>query len=82
MFDLLFLPFKLVWELICIAFKLCLGVFEFVFGLIGGALELLTSIAVFAVLIGFIRLAIVRRKTCKAHHEEFTSFYTKDGKVE
>lgn len=82
MFDLLFLPFKLVWELVCVVFKLCWGVIELVFGLIGGALELLTSIAVFAVLIGFIRLAITRRKTYKAHHEEFTSFYTQDGKVE
>ena len=82
MLDLLFFPFKLIWELICAAFKLCWGLFELVFGLIGGALELLTSLAVFAVIIGFIRLAIVRRKSYKAHHEEFASFYTQDGKVE
>lgn len=82
MFDLIAFPFKLAWQLVCLAFNLVVGAVEFAFGLLGGLLELIVSIAVIGLIVSFIRLAVSRRRAERAQHEDFTSFYSQDGKVE
>lgn len=82
MFDLIAFPFKLAWQLVCVAFNIVIGVIEFAFGLLGGILELIVSIATIVLIVSFIRLAVNRRRAYRAQHEDFTSFYAQDGKVE
>lgn len=82
MLELILLPFKLAWEVLCFAFNLVSGLFGLVFGLIGGAIELIVSLAGIAIIISLIALAIQRRHPRQAEQEDFTSFYAQDGKVE
>lgn len=82
MFDLIAFPFKLAWQLVCVAFNIVVGMIEFAFGLLGGLLELIISIAVIVLVVSFIRLAVSRRRAERTQQEDFTSFYSQDGKVE
>lgn len=80
MLDLLLLPFRLCWGLLCMAFKIVGGIFSLIFGLAGGLLSLVIHGAVAGAIIGVIAMLIGRRRQAsQPKEEEFISFYDKDA---
>lgn len=82
MLDLILLPFKVAFDIICAVFEFIGGLFSLVFGILGGVLSLAVSLGSFVLVIGLIALVIHRRKEYKARQEDFTSFYDREGRVE
>ena len=67
MLKLLFLPFRLVWELVCAVLGISWGLVKLIFGLLGGMVSLLTGGIVLLLVIGLIVCALHQKKQGNCH---------------
>lgn len=82
MFELLLMPFRIVWEVVTTIFDIAWGLISLVFGLVGGLIELAVTIAVISLIVAIIRSAFRPRAKAHVHDEPFVSFYDQEGTVE
>lgn len=77
MLELLFLPFRIAFELIGAAFEIFFGLMELIFGIVGGVFSLAMGVAAFALIAGLLTW-FFRGQKKPDEEEEFTSFYHQD----
>jgi len=78
MLDILLFPVRLVIGIVTTVFRVTSGLFEMLFGVLGGFMMLLVGMAVLLMIAGLIVYAVRRRKRGEKYWvdgEEFTSYY-------
>ncbi len=84
MWDLITLPFRLVWSVLEVAWDVAWGAVSLAFGLVGGILSLTLGIVVLALVVGLIVHAVRQRRTThcsstRPPEDDFISFYDQDA---
>lgn len=74
MLELLLVPFRIVGGILSGVFGIVFGVIGAVFGIIGGVIGLTAHLLAIALIVGLIAV-VFRRRSKKAAHDDFVSFY-------
>lgn len=83
MWELITLPFRLVWGALSIAWNVVWGAVSLVFGVVGGIVSLVMGVVVIGLLVGLISHVCKQRKetrqedTASKTQEDFVSYYDK-----